>query len=122
MPTLGGRNALVTGAASGIGRTIASALVERGARVTLADIDGEATRELAAALGSLAFPLELDVTDHPAVDSLLEAIPAEFRPIEILINNAGHDVGGRTHFTRGPADASRPYAHEHHSQASPRRQ
>lgn len=104
MPTLGGRNALVTGAASGIGKAIASALVERGARVALADIDGEAATELAAALGSLAFPLELDVTDHPAVDRLLETIPARFRPLDILINNAGHDIGGRTHFARGAAD------------------
>lgn len=104
MPTLGGRNALVTGAASGIGKAIALALVERGARVTFADINGEAARELAGALGSRAFPLELDVTDHPAVDRLLEKIPSDFRPIDILINNAGHDIGGRTHFARGPAD------------------
>jgi 3-hydroxy acid dehydrogenase / malonic semialdehyde reductase len=104
MPTLGGRNALVTGAASGIGKAIASALVERGAHVTFADIDAEATRELTNELGPRAFPFELDVTDHPAVDRLLERIPADFRPIDILINNAGHDVGGRTHFGRGPAD------------------
>jgi 3-hydroxy acid dehydrogenase / malonic semialdehyde reductase len=44
------------------------------------------------------------VTDHPTVDGLLKSIPPEFRPIDILINNAGHDVGGRTHFARGPAD------------------
>ena len=104
MPALGGRNALVTGAASGIGKAIASVLLEGGARVTFADIDGEATRELAGALGRRTFPLELDVTNHPAVDRLLDEIPADFRPIDILINNAGHDVGGRTHFARGPAD------------------
>ncbi len=104
MPALGGRNALVTGAASGIGKAIASALLERGVRVTFADIDGEATRELAGALGPRALPLELDVTNYPAVDRLLDEIPADFRPIDILINNAGHDVGGRTHFARGPAD------------------
>ena len=47
MAALGGRNALVTGAGSGIGKAIASALVERGARVTLADIDFEAVTQLA---------------------------------------------------------------------------
>ena len=104
MPALGGRNALVTGAASGIGKAIASALLERGARVTFADIDGEATRELAGALGPRALPLELDVTNHPAVDRLLDEIPADFRPIDILINNAGHDVGGRTRFSRPRQD------------------
>ncbi len=104
MPTLGGRNALVTGAASGIGKAVACALVERGARVVLADINGATARELARALGSRAFPLELDVTDHPAVDRLLEKIPVDLRPVDILINNAGHDIGGRTNFARGPAD------------------
>jgi 3-hydroxy acid dehydrogenase/malonic semialdehyde reductase len=96
MATLDGRNALVTGAGSGIGRAIAAALVERGVHVTLADIDDE--------LGPLALPLKLDVADHPTVDRLLESIPPDFRPIDILINSAGHDVGGRTNFARGPAD------------------
>jgi len=104
MAALGGRNSLVTGAGSGIGKAVAASLVERGARVTLADIDDEAVTQLAEALGPLARPLKLDVTDHAAVDRLLESIPPAFRPIDILINNAGHDVGGRTHFARGPAD------------------
>src|SRR3984957_7798387 len=104
MATLDGRNALVTGAGSGIGRAIAAALVERGVHVTLADIDDEAVTQLAGTLGPLALPLKLDVADHPTVDRLLESIPSEFRPIDILINNAGHDVGGRTNFARGPAD------------------
>ncbi len=104
MAALGGRNALVTGAGSGIGKAIAAALVERGAHVTLADIDHEAVTQLAGTLGPLALALKLDVTDHLTVDRLLESIPPDFRPIDILINNAGHDVGGRTNFARGPAD------------------
>jgi 3-hydroxy acid dehydrogenase / malonic semialdehyde reductase len=104
MAALRGRNALVTGAGSGIGKAIASALVERGARVALADIDVEAVTQLARTLGPLTHPLKLDVTDHPRVDRILESIPSAFRPIDILINNAGHDVGGRTNFTRGPAE------------------
>jgi 3-hydroxy acid dehydrogenase/malonic semialdehyde reductase len=104
MATLDGRNALVTGAGSGIGRAIAAALVERGVHVTLADIDDEAVTQLAGTLGPLALPLKLDVADHPTVDRLLESIPPDFRPIDILINSAGHDVGGRTNFARGPAD------------------
>jgi 3-hydroxy acid dehydrogenase/malonic semialdehyde reductase len=104
MTALSGRKALVTGAGSGIGRAIASALVERGVRVMLADIDVEAVTQLARTLGPLAHPLKLDVTDHPSVDRLLESIPSAFRPIDILVNNAGHDVGGRTNFARGPAE------------------
>jgi 3-hydroxy acid dehydrogenase / malonic semialdehyde reductase len=104
MTSLSERKALVTGAGSGIGKAIAAVLVEHGVRVTLADIDVEAVTELAGTLGPLAHPLKLDVTDHPSVDRLLEAIPSAFRPIDILINNAGHDVGGRTNFAGGPAD------------------
>ena len=78
MATLGGRNALVTGAGSGIGRAIAAALVERSVHVTLADIDDEAVRQLAETLGPLALPLKLDVTDHAAVDELLDSIPPYF--------------------------------------------
>jgi 3-hydroxy acid dehydrogenase/malonic semialdehyde reductase len=104
MATLTGSKAIVTGAGSGIGKAIAGALVDRGASVVLADIDGEAAARLAGELGPGTAPLRLDVTDHAAVDRLLVSIPAAFRPIDILINNAGHDVGGRTHFARGSAD------------------
>jgi 3-hydroxy acid dehydrogenase/malonic semialdehyde reductase len=104
MAKLAGSKAVVTGAGSGIGSAIARALVDQGASVVLADIDGEAAVRLAGELGPGATPLQLDVTDHAAVDQLLGSIPTAFRPIDILINNAGHDVGGRTHFARGSAD------------------
>jgi 3-hydroxy acid dehydrogenase / malonic semialdehyde reductase len=104
MTRLAGSKAIVTGAAGGIGKAIASALVARGTLVALADVDGEAATQVARELGAGAYPLQLDVTDDAAVDRLLGSIPTEFRPIDILINNAGHDVGGRTHFARGPAD------------------
>jgi 3-hydroxy acid dehydrogenase / malonic semialdehyde reductase len=104
MAALAGRNALVTGAASGIGKAIATALVGRGASVVLADRDGQAAAQLAAELGAGAFALRLDVTDDAAVDGMLGSAPAAFLPIDILINNAGHDIGGRTHFARGSAD------------------
>jgi 3-hydroxy acid dehydrogenase / malonic semialdehyde reductase len=104
MTALSGRKALVTGAGSGIGRAIAAALVERGVRVTLSDIDVEAVAQLAGTLGPLTHPLKLDVTDHPSVDRILKSIPSALRPIDILINNAGHDIGGRTKFAQGPAD------------------
>jgi 3-hydroxy acid dehydrogenase/malonic semialdehyde reductase len=38
------------------------------------------------------------------VDGLLAAIPKAFQPIDVLVNNAGHDIGGRTRFDLGPAD------------------
>jgi 3-hydroxy acid dehydrogenase/malonic semialdehyde reductase len=97
-------NALVTGAAGGIGSAIADSLVEAGHRVVLADLDGAAAARLAERLGPAAWPLRLDVTDNAAVDRLPEVIPEGFGPIDILVNNAGHDIGGRTRFDLGPAD------------------
>lgn len=98
------KNALVTGAASGIGKAIATALAKAGHRVVIADIDGKSATRLATRLGKAAHPIRLDVTDKDAVDGLLAAIPAAFQPIDVLVNNAGHDIGGRTRFDVGPAD------------------
>lgn len=97
-------NALVTGAAGGMGTAIAEALVQDGYRVVLADRDEQALRALAATLGASTFPLTLDITDAPSVDRMLELIPEGFRPIDVLVNNAGHDIGGRTRFDQGSAD------------------
>lgn len=98
------RKALVTGAASGIGKAIATALVEAGHMVVIADLDEAASAALAAQLGERAVALTLDVTDKLAVDGLVGSIPEAFGPIDILVNNAGHDIGGRVRFDQGPAD------------------
>jgi len=96
--------ALVTGGAGGIGKAIVAALAASGRRVVIADLDAAAAAALAAELGPAAFPLALDVTDAAAVDRLLDDLPEPFRPIECLVNNAGHDIGGRTRFDLGTAD------------------
>lgn len=57
--------------------------------------------ETAKGHGSRAHVLQLDVTDYTAVDALTESLPAEFRALDLLVNNAGHDVGGRTPFHKG---------------------
>jgi 3-hydroxy acid dehydrogenase/malonic semialdehyde reductase len=98
------RNAVVTGAAGGMGRAITKALVESGRRVVLADRDGESLRQFAAEMGDRTFPIQLDITDPAGVDRLPELVPEAFRPVDILINNAGHDIGGRTRFDAGAAD------------------
>jgi 3-hydroxy acid dehydrogenase / malonic semialdehyde reductase len=97
-------HALVTGGAGGIGKAIVTALVATGHRVVVADQDGAAAAALAVELGPSAFALPLDVTDSAAVDTLLDRLPEAFRPIDLLVNNAGHDVGGRTRFDLGRAD------------------
>ncbi len=98
------RNAVVTGAAGGMGRAITEALLQSGRRVVLVDRDPESLRQFAAKMGDSTFAIQLDITDAKSVDRLPDLIPNAFKPIDILINNAGHDIGGRTRFDIGPAD------------------
>jgi len=87
------RNAVVTGAAGGMGRAITEALLESGRRVVLVDRDPESLRQFAAKMGDSTFPIQLDITDAKSVDRLPDLIPNAFKPVDILINNAGHDIG-----------------------------
>ena len=89
--TLDGHHALVTGAGSGIGAAIARALVEAGARVTLAGRRREPLEALAKDLpdGSTFISDGFDVTDTGAIASGLEKARAAFGPVSILVNNAG---------------------------------
>jgi len=98
------RNAVVTGAAGGMGRAITEALLQSGRRVVLVDRDPESLRQFAAKMGDSTFPIQLDITDAKSVDRLPDLIPNAFKPIDILINNAGHDIGGRTPLRYRPAD------------------
>lgn len=77
---IAGKRALVTGAASGLGRAIASALAGAGARVTVADIDAEAAHAVAEEIGGETWIADFSDTDA------LEGITLE---ADILVNNAG---------------------------------
>lgn len=98
------RIAFVTGAASGIGRAICTSLHEKGCYIVLADRQEAQLAALAAELGGNVFPLHLDITDGAAVAGCLGRLPPEFRDVNILVNNAGHDIGGRKRFDIGLAD------------------
>jgi 3-hydroxy acid dehydrogenase / malonic semialdehyde reductase len=98
------RKALVTGAAGGMGRAICKALVGAGHTVVLADRDRASVEAFGRELGPRAHSLVLDITNAQATAGLLDAIPAAFKPIDILANNAGHDIGGRVPFAKGSAD------------------
>jgi 3-hydroxy acid dehydrogenase / malonic semialdehyde reductase len=78
--------------------------VESGRRVVLVDRDGDGIGQLAAELGAAAHPFELDIRDTAAVDSCLTRLPDAFATVDVLVNNAGHDVGGRKRFDAGSAD------------------
>lgn len=99
-----GQTVVLTGAAGGMGRAITKALLESGRRIVLVDRDAKALEALAATGGDAVFPIQLDISDAKAVDGLPDAIPGHFKPVDVLINNAGHDIGGRTRFDIGSAD------------------
>ncbi len=98
------RTALITGAAGGMGRAISSALIEQGYQMVLVDRDEAALKTMAQSHGDKVFPWVLDITNVAKVDQLPGCLPQAFREIDVLINNAGHDVGGRKRFDQGSAD------------------
>lgn len=87
----GARVALVTGAARGIGKGIASSLLRAGWAVVLGDVDateGARAAEELARLGSVEF-IELDVSDESSVQAAIELIEEDFGRLDGLVNNAG---------------------------------
>jgi NAD(P)-dependent dehydrogenase (short-subunit alcohol dehydrogenase family) len=85
------RIALVTGAASGIGKAIATRLAAEGACVVIADLDADKAAEAAAEIGNadVAIGIAADVTDEDAVQAAIDACALAFGGIDIVVNNAG---------------------------------
>jgi NAD(P)-dependent dehydrogenase (short-subunit alcohol dehydrogenase family) len=81
--------ALVTGGARGIGYETAGLLCERGARVALVDLDGEATARAAGKLGGRAIGLGADVTDVGAMQDAVAEVVERFGRLDIVVANAG---------------------------------
>jgi 2-hydroxycyclohexanecarboxyl-CoA dehydrogenase len=89
------RVAVVTGAASGIGRAIATALAAEGARVAGLDLDEAGGRETVAAIergGGRASAHRVDVTDVATVDATIDAVVAREGGLHVLVNCAGWDT------------------------------
>jgi 3-oxoacyl-[acyl-carrier protein] reductase len=89
MQPLNDQVAVVTGAARGIGRGIASVLAAEGAQVVVADVDGAAAAQTAAELRQGALAVTADVTDRASVEALATAVLEAFGRIDILAANAG---------------------------------
>ena len=85
------RVALVTGAASGIGKAIATRLAADGACVVIADLDLKKAQEAAAELGStdVAIGVEVNVTDADAIDRMVQEAVLAFGGVDLVVNNAG---------------------------------
>jgi len=86
---LTGQTAIVTGAGTGIGAVIAQRLTTAGARVAVADIDGNAAKDVAEKIGGGAIPLALDVTRTELVEAAIAEVIRKAGSLEILVNNAG---------------------------------
>ncbi|NTU59412.1 MAG: SDR family oxidoreductase [Chlorobiaceae bacterium] len=91
-----GKCAIVTGAASGIGFALSTALVELGAKLWIADIDPSALEKAAFRLGPSVRPVVLDVRDSSAFKSIVERAVGEDGAIDFLFNNAGILISGET--------------------------
>ncbi|MEB3019589.1 SDR family NAD(P)-dependent oxidoreductase [[Mycobacterium] crassicus] len=92
---LAGKVAVVTGGASGIGRGIVERFVAEGARVVIADRDGERGAGLAAGLGANALFRTADVADQEQVGALVDVAVEHFGGLHIMVNNAG--ISGTMH-------------------------
>src|SRR3954452_3779413 len=87
--SLNGRVIAITGAARGIGKATAAALVREGARVGIGDIDAELARRTADELGGGVRAYGLDVTSRPSVSEFLDSVERDLGPLDVMINNAG---------------------------------
>jgi NAD(P)-dependent dehydrogenase (short-subunit alcohol dehydrogenase family) len=87
--SLAGKIVAITGAARGIGRATATALIAQGARVAIGDIEVELAVQTAQELGSGTIGLPLDVTDRASFETFLAQVEGHFGPLDVLINNAG---------------------------------
>jgi 3-oxoacyl-[acyl-carrier protein] reductase len=93
-----GKTAVITGAASGMGRATAFLLSDEGARVAVVDINPGGVAEVVDAIrksGGEARGWSVDVADPRAIESLVEEVVAEFGGVDILINNAGISLPAR---------------------------
>lgn len=90
--SLGGRTAIVTGAASGIGRAMATMLARHGAALGVCDLDEAGARAVAQEIegaGGQAIPVRADVSRPADVEVMVAATVREFGGLDILVNNAG---------------------------------
>ena len=83
------KTAIVTGAASGLGKAIVEKFLEEGSRVIIVDINEDAARELSENLGAKTLAVKADVGDTNSVENLKKCVFDSFERVDIVVNNAG---------------------------------
>ena len=91
-PTHTGHVAVVTGAGSGIGRSLATLLDQRGWRLALCDIDEAGLEKTASDLRGEVLTRRVDVADREAVADFAQAVEGRYGRVDLVVNNAGVDV------------------------------
>lgn len=86
---LEGKTAIVTGGASGFGAGIVRKFAAEGARVMIADINGEGAKAMAAEIGAGSLAHQVDVSNNDSVAAMAAAAISIFGQVDILVNNAG---------------------------------
>jgi NAD(P)-dependent dehydrogenase (short-subunit alcohol dehydrogenase family) len=87
--SLSGKVVAITGGARGIGKATATALVRKGCRVAIGDLDLELAEKTAGELGGGTVALQLDVTDRSSFEHFLDEAERQLGPVDAVINNAG---------------------------------
>jgi 3-oxoacyl-[acyl-carrier protein] reductase len=86
---LGNKVAIVTGAASGFGKAIAETYAREGAKVVVADINGQGARDVAQGIGASAIHVAADVSKRAEVEAMVGEAVKAFGGLDIMVNNAG---------------------------------
>ncbi len=86
---LAGQTAAITGAARGIGKATAQALLRQGMKVAIGDLDLAAAQKTSSELGASTVALPLDVTDRASFTTFLDRAEEQLGPVDVLVNNAG---------------------------------
>jgi len=83
----------VTGATAGFGETITRKFITQGHKVIATGRRQERLDELKAELGAALYPLKLDVRDRDGIQAAIASLPAQWREVDVLVNNAGLALG-----------------------------